>query len=212
MANYESPLMTHRVPLRGIWEGDPQTHTGVILIKAGTKLTDGDTLKFMRIGPFVSVIRLQISTDGDLDDAGTGLQVSAGYFQALDSAGDPLETLDTRPDTFGETLTSPASNSAAFVANAANTLRTLVQGTGGVLVYDADELATFDADGYAGVVDLGLEVHGTATGAAAADTRIRFTVDLLEKEGPLGEFYGSIADAGDSYRYDANGSNGGLVS
>lgn len=212
MANYEADLMTYKVPFRGAFAGQEFQVTGVVKIPVGTKLTDGDTIKFARLGQGVSVVGVRISTDGDLDDGTAALAGSLGFFRAYAPDGTTVLTVD---DKTGTTYTSPADSTAYLVADAANALRDVLRAPG-VATFVAgqsgldNELANFDADGLAGPADVGIEITATADGDAGATTYIRCTLTCIQKEATPGEFSGKLAEAYKN-RYTGS-SSGGLVS
>lgn len=207
MAIYESDLMTYPVPFRGTFAGQEFQVTGVVKIPAGKKLLDGDFIKFARLGQGVSVVGIRLSTDADLDDGGSpALAGQLGYFQALNSAGTAL-TVD---DKTGTTYPSPANSTAYFATAGASVLQ-----APGVIVYAPTAaagvaFANFDADGFAGPVDIGMEITTSADGDSAATTYIRCTLTCIQKEATPGEFTGSLARSY-SNRYTGS-SSGGLVS
>ncbi len=211
MANYASDLMTYKVPFRGAEAGQEFQVTGVVKIPSGKKLLAGDTIKFARLGQGVSVTAIRISTDADLDnDVSPALAGQLGYFRAYAADGTTTLTVD---DKTGTTYTSPADSTAYFVA--AGSLGVLQ--APGVSHYVAgqsgldNELANFDADGFAGPVDVGIEITTSAAGASAATTYIRCTLTCIQKETTPGEFSGALASAY-ANRYTSAGSSQGLVS
>lgn len=211
MAIFLSDLMTYKPIQRGTQAGVPFEVTGTVVIPAGTVLTDGDEIKFARIGQNVSVLGYVLSTDGDLNAADTTLSAQFGYFQALDNAGSALVVNDGT----GTTYTSPTSDTDAFIATADSDLDGILDAAG--VIVGAPTAAAgkaynvaFDKDGYAGPVDIGMEITATSTAAAAADVNIRCTLKCLRKEAPQGEWSGALATAYTN-RY-TNGSSGGLIS
>lgn len=212
MTIFKSDLLSYGAIHRGGQAGVPFEVTGVVKIPSGTTLTDGDEIKFMRIGEKVSVLGYVLSTDGDLNAADTTLSAQFGYFQALDSDGNALVV----DDGTGTTYTSPTSDTDAFIATADSDLDGILDAAG--VVVGAPTAAAgkafavaLDKDGYAGPVDIGLEVTATSTAASAADVYIRCTVKLLRKEATAGEWSGSLASAY-SNRYNSSGSSQGLKS
>lgn len=217
MATYSSDLMSYKVPFRGNVDGQETQVTGTIVVKEGTKLTDGDFLKFLRIGQHQALRSFTLSVDGELDDGTVALAGTVGYFQALGPDGNALVV----DDKTGTTYTSPASNTDALVAADNTELIRVLQAQGPATAtfragddtadntYEADG-ATLGSKGLEGPVDLGIEITATANGDAAADVTIRFTATLIRRNATQGEFSGELASAY-SNRYTGN-SSGGLVS
>ena len=218
MATYNSDLMTHKVPFRGLWAGQEHQVTGTIKIPSGKKLVATDVLKFMRIGQYCSLRRLQLAVSGELDDGTVALDGSIGWLQAFAPDGTTALAVN---DGRGTIYTSPVSDPDGIIAAGNAPLITLLQGQGPVVVVFSEDAAHGNAfaaaasglaaTGLAGVVDLGITITTSANGDAAEDVYIRFTADLLQKEAPQGEWVGTLADD-EGYRYDVNGSSGGLVS
>lgn len=218
MATYSADLMTHKVPFRGALDGSEFQVTGTVVIKEGVALTDGDFIKFMRIGEHVALRSFTLSVDGELDDGTVALAGTVGYFQALDSAGDAV-VVDRKT---GTTYTSPASDTDALVAADNTELVRVLQAQGPATAtfragddtadntYEAAG-ATLGSKGLEGPVDLGIEITTTANGDAAADVTIRFTATLISRNAPQGEWSGDLATAYTN-RYNSSGSSGGLVS
>lgn len=215
MAILLSDLMTGDVPLvhRPARQGQPLDVTGVIKIPAGTVLTDGDFLKFFRIGQNVRVLELELTSDGDLDDGTSALRGQLGYFQALNVAGTAL-VVDNKT---GTTYTSPADSTAHFVDAAdAKLVAVLSAGPGSAFWHAGDTTAgnnfdNIDVDGYAGPVDIGIEITTTANSAPAADQYLRLRARIVGKEATPGEFVGALATAYRN-RYTVAGSSQGLKS
>lgn len=207
MATYNSDLMTHKVPFRGDYAGAEFQVTGTIKIKSGVKLLDGDLLKFARLGHGVSVVGIRLSSDGDLDDGTSALAGQLGYFRANDAAGNAI----VHDNKTGTTYTSPADSTAYFATAGASVLQ-----AAGVIVYAPTAaagvaMANYDADGYAGVADVGIEITTSADGDAAADVNLRCTLTCIQKEATQGEWSGDLATAYTN-RYTTAGSSSGLVS
>ncbi len=215
MAILKSDLLTGKAPYihRGAVQGNPFDVTAVIKVAAGRLLTDGDFLKFMRIGENVRVLELELSSDGDLDDGTSALRGQLGYFQALNPAGTAL-VVDNKT---GTTYTSPASATDHFVDAAdAKLVAVLSAGPGSAQWHTGDTTAgnnfdNIDVDGYAGPVDIGIEITTTANSAPAAAVNLRLRAKCVYKEAAQGEFSGDLADAYED-RYDGGSSSQGLVS
>lgn len=207
MAILNSHLMINPVPFRGVYDGQEFELTGAIKIPVGKVLTDGDILKFVRLGENVRVDELILSCDGDLDPSGTALAGGIGYLQVLDSAGNAL-VVDNKA---GTSYTSPSSAPFAYVATGSQPagltsvgVSRWVDGQSGL----DNEFAT-NVGFTTGVVDIAIEITATGTAVATTPKVIRLTVKGHYKESPnLGEF------PADPYRYlyNTDGSNGGLVS
>lgn len=215
MSIFKSDVLTGDTPTvyRGGTQGQEFEVTGVINIKAGTLLTDGDFLKFFRIGENVRVLELEISSDGDLDDGTSALRGQLGYFQALNPAGTAL-IVDNKT---GTTYTSPADSTAHFVDAAdAKLVAVLSAGPGSARWTTGDTTAgnnfdNIDVDGYAGPVDIGIEITTTANSAPAGAVNLRLRGKFAYKEATQGEFSGDLATAYRN-RYTAAGSSQGLKS
>jgi hypothetical protein len=216
MATFNSNLMLNKVPARALYAGQEFTTTGIINIKAGTKLLAGDVLKFARLGQYVSLRKLEVAVSGELDDGTVALDGTIGWLQCLDAAGNPLalEASD------GVTYTSPVSDPNGIIDAANSPFETgILQAQGpAVRVFTEDAAsgnafeaaaAALAATGLAGPVDIGFTITDSANGDAATDVAIRVTLTLLQREGPAGEF---TVDDSYTYLYDVDGSNGGLVS
>lgn len=215
MATFYSDLMTGDVPqiFRGEYQGLPFDLTAVVKIPAGTILADNDVIKFARIGQNVRVLELELSSDGDLDDGTSTLRGQLGYFQSLNPAGTAL-IVDNKT---GTTYTSPATASDHFV-DAADTklVAVLSAGPASAFWHTGDSTAgnnfdNVDVDGYAGPVDIGIEITTSANSAPAADQYLRLRARCIQKEAPQGEFSGALATAYRN-RYTTAGSSQGLKS
>lgn len=215
MATFKSDLLTGKVPhvYRGARQGQSFEVTGVVKIPAGTLLTDGDLIKFFRIGENVRVIELELTSDGDLDDGSSTLRGQLGYFQALNTAGTAL-IVDNKT---GTTYTSPADATDHFVDAAdAKLVAVLSAGPDSARWIDGDTTAgnnfdNSDMDGYAGPVDIGIEITTTANSAPAAAQYLRLRARCVSKEATQGEFVGDLATAYEN-RYTVAGSSQGLKS
>jgi hypothetical protein len=215
MATFKSDLMTGQVPMifRGGAQGQPIDVTAVVKIPAGTLLTDGDFIKFLRVGQNVRVLELELSSDGDLDDGTSALRGQLGYFQALNTAGTALIV----DDKTGTTYTSPADATDHFVDAAdAKLVAVLSAGPASAFWHTGNTTAgnnfdNVDVDGYAGPVDIGIEITTTANSAPAAAQYLRLRARLLQKEATQGEFSGDLATAYTN-RYNSSGSSQGLKS
>ena len=213
---FYSDLLTGDVPLvhRANKQGVPLVVTAVVKIPSGTDLASGDLIKFMRLGEKTSIQDVRLSIDGDLDthaDTPT-LTGSLGLTQALNPAGTAL-TVDNKT---GTTYASPATSAAYLVADAANALRDILRAPG-VAHFVAgqsgldNELANYDADGYAGPADVTLTTTANSGGATSADVYLRLTATIVYKEATQGEFTGALATAYRN-RYTVAGSSQGLKS
>lgn len=184
MATFYSNLFNTATPFRGGTEDREFEVTGNIIIKAGTKLTSGDVLKFVRLGHGVRVHEVVISTNGDLDDGTAALAGSLGFIQALNKQGQPIVV----DDKTGTIYTSPATNTTALVAADNATFNGVLRAPGQGVITAATNQTT-------GTLDVGLTVTTTANGDAAADTTIRVTLRCLQRPTTPGEWSGPDADA-----------------
>lgn len=215
MATLKSNLMTGKAPYvhRVSKQGEALDVEGVIKIPAGLVLTSGDFLKFFRIGENVRVLQLELSSDGDLDDGTSSLRGKLGYFQALNPAGTAL-VVDNKT---GTSYTSPASATDHFVDAAdAKLVSVLSAGPASAMWRSGDTTAgnnfdNIDVDGYAGPVDIGIEITATANSAPNADQYLRLRARLAYKEAAPGAFSGDLATAYEN-RYTVAGSSSGLQS
>lgn len=185
MATFVSNLYPFATPFRGATEDREFEVTGSILIKAGTKLTNGDILKFARLGNGVRVFQVLVSADGDLDDGTATLAGSLGFGQVLDKAGQPVVV----DDKTGVKYTSPSTNSTALLAANVAAFNAVLQAPGQAILDAAANQTT-------GPVDVSLFVTTSAHGDAAADTTLRITLRCLQRATAPGEFSGSGAEWG----------------
>lgn len=115
MATYTSALISKRTKHRGIYSGKEYTIEGRISLPEGTVLTTADVLRFAPLGENQVVTKTWAYIIGSLPTA----QVSIGYAQRLDAAGNPAVTERNGP--FGDADTkfvSPTSDLDAFAAAA----------------------------------------------------------------------------------------------
>ncbi len=207
---YKSDVMTGKLPkvFRGLKQGQAFEVTGVIKFPVGTVLGVADVLKFMRVGENVSVQRILLSLDADLDPTGTALAGEIGYTQALNTSDTAL-VVDAKT---GTTYTSPTSDPNYFVTDGQPvglTSAGVSQWVSGQTGLDND-FANYDADGFAGPVDLAITITAVGT-ASAAVAHMRFSATCVYKEAAQGEFSGDLATAYED-RYDGGSSSNGLIS
>lgn len=152
---YKSNLVKKLHRHRGIYSGQPYEVAGRIFLPAGTVLAIGDDLLSVPVGENQRVKEVTVLVVGDISTAAG----EVGYFQMLDSAGDPVVVQRRGPDSHApaeDTYTSPATDSNAFAAAAA------------LAGYARTEVAT--GDKLAGPVNVGVRITTGAT--VAADTEV----------------------------------------
>ena len=113
MAIYTSNLMKKEHRHRGIYSGKEYSVEGIIKIPSGTVLTTADVLKFAPIGENQVVTQVWAYC---LGNAGA-TQVSIGYAQQLDEAGQPVVIYRNGPNRFAPSdseFTSPVSDLDAY--------------------------------------------------------------------------------------------------
>src|SRR5688572_4762171 len=113
MATYNSNLVAKKTRHRGIYSGKPYEVAGRIFLASGTVLAVGDILLGVPVGENQRIKEVTLMVIGD-----TGLAAgSTGYFQILDSAGDPVVVRRMGPFSEDELVfTSPATDDDAYRA------------------------------------------------------------------------------------------------
>ena len=154
MAEYRSNLIAKRMRHRGIYEGMPYEVAGRIAIPEGTVLAADDILLAVPVGENQRVKEVTVLGVGDLGAAAG----TVGYWQILDSAGNPV-VVDRRGP-LGEEDTryeSPDTDEDAFATAAALNGYRRVQVTGNL-------------GKLSGPVYVGVEI--TTGGTAAEDSEV----------------------------------------
>lgn len=154
MAEYRSNLIAKRMRHRGIYEGMPYEVAGRIAIPEGTVLAADDILLAVPVGENQRVKEVTVLGVGDLGAAAG----TVGYWQILDSAGNPV-VVDRRGP-LGEEDTryeSPDTDEDAFAPAAALNGYRRVQVTGNI-------------GKLSGPVYVGVEI--TTGGTAAEDSEV----------------------------------------
>lgn len=154
MAEYRSNLIAKRMRHRGIYEGMPYEVAGRIAIPEGTVLAADDILLAVPVGENQRVKEVTVLGVGDLGAAAG----TVGYWQILDSAGNPV-VVDRRGP-LGEEDTryeSPVTDEDAFAPAAALNGYRRVQVTGNI-------------GKLSGPVYVGVEI--TTGGTAAEDSEV----------------------------------------
>lgn len=154
MAEFRSNLVAKRMRHRGIYEGKPYEVAGRIAIPEGTALAADDVLLAVPVGENQRVKEVTVLGVGDLGAAAG----TVGYWQILDSAGNPVvvERLGPRGDEEVR-FESPETVEDAFAPAAA------LNGYRRVQVTD-------NIDKLAGPVYVGVEI--TTGGTAAEDSEV----------------------------------------
>lgn len=153
--DYKSNLVKKLHRHRGIYSGKPYEVAGRIFLAAGTVLTTADVLLGVPVGENQRVKEVYYTVIGDTST----IAGSMGYFQMLDSEGNPVKVQRRGPNAFApaeDTFTSPATSAAAYLA------------AGQLDGYLRTQVAT--ADKLAGPVNVGIAI--TTGGTIAADTEI----------------------------------------
>ena len=154
MATHNSNLIRKRTKHRGIYTGQEYTIEGVIKLPAGTVLSANDVLRFAPLGENQVVTKTWAYIVGLLPTA----QVSLGYAQRLDSAGQPEVTQRYGPLATGGKFTSPTSDLDAFAAAAVlSTARQVVDTAVEKLAGPVDLAAEVTTGGTVGAG--GVEIH-----------------------------------------------------
>lgn len=174
MATYQSRLMAQGTKHRGIYSGQEYTIEGVIKIPSGTVMTTSDILKFAPIGENQVVTKVWAYAIG----ATGALQVSIGYGQRLDAAGDPEVVYRYGPLAGNEgKYTSPTSDPDAFAAAA--------------VVSTARQVVDTAVEKLAGPVDLIAAVTTGATLSEDVEIHVGATLigELSDRE-PVDPYFG----------------------
>lgn len=157
MTIYKSNLASKKTRHRGIYEGQDYDVAGRLFLAAGTVLTTADDFLMVPIGENQAVHKISLLVLGDTSTVAGEI----GYFQILDSNGDPVVVERNGPS--GEAaskFTSPATSSAAYRA-------------AGQLDGYTETIIAAPAK-LAGPVNAGIAI--TTGGTIAADTEIFLTV------------------------------------
>lgn len=175
MATFNSNLIRKRTKHRGIYTGQEYTVEGVIRLPAGHVLTDSDVLRFAPLGENQVVTKVWAYIVGSLPTA----QVSVGYAQRLDAAGQPEVTERYGPLASTGKFTSPASDLTAFAAAAVlSTARQPVDTATAKLAGPVDLAAAVTTGGTVGAG--GVEIH---VGATLIGELSDFEVEALYPDG-----------------------------
>lgn len=113
MATISSNLVAKGTRHRGIYEGQDYDVAGRIFLASGTALTTADDLLFVPVGENQVIQKVSLMVLGDTST----IAGSIGYFQMLDSAGNPVIVERNGPN--GEAaskFTSPATDDDAYLA------------------------------------------------------------------------------------------------
>lgn len=156
MTAIKSNLVAKRTRHRGIYEGQDYDVAGRVFLPAGTVLTTADDLLMIPVGENQAIHKISLLVLGDTST----IAGEIGYFQILDSNGDPV--IVERNGPFGEAdskFTSPATSSAAYRA-------------AGQLDGYTETIISAPAK-LAGPVNVGIAI--TTGGTVAADTEIFLT-------------------------------------
>lgn len=175
MANFLSNLLSKRTKHRGIYSGQEYTIEGVVKIKSGTVLTTADIFKFAPLGENQVVKEVWAYTLG----AAGATQVSIGYAQRLDAAGQPEVVERNGPrGSSASKFTSPASDTTAFAGAAVLTTARRVVDTSVVKLTGPVDLAAFVTTGATLAADI--EIH---VGAVIVGELSNKTVNALYPDG-----------------------------
>lgn len=113
MTDYKSNLVSKKNRHRGLYEGQDYDVAGRVFLPSGTVLDAADNLLMVPVGENQVIHKVTLLVLGDTSTAAG----SIGYFQILDSNGDPVVVERNGPN--GEAaskFTSPTSDPDAFVA------------------------------------------------------------------------------------------------
>lgn len=112
---YESNLVAKKGRHRGLYSGKPNEVSGRIFLPAGTVLAANDLLLGVPVGENQIVKEVTVLVVGDTSTAAG----STGYFQILDSDGNPVSVKRNGPFSESDQIfTSPATSDAAYAAAA----------------------------------------------------------------------------------------------
>lgn len=160
MTDYQSNLVRKKTRQRAHLVGIPQQVAGRVFLPSGTVLSTSDNLLMIPVGEQQAIKRVTLEVRGDTST----IAGSIGYFQILDSEGNPVRVDRHGPNALvaSSQYTSPASSTAAYRA------------AGQLDGYTETILATTTK--LAGPVNVGIDI--TTGGTIAADTEIILGVEF----------------------------------
>jgi len=185
MAIFYSDLIMKRTVVRNTGMNDAvESATAAIRIPAGTTITAGDTLRFMRCDWGVVPTRATLTVSGALDSntptlAGTlgTIQIAPGKLYAGTNASGVAQTYDVATAT---TNVSPATSAASLVA--ASVINGTLQAGGIITVAETpsatEKFASGLGNGFTGPVEVALTCTVTSDGATAAERYVTLTLEF----------------------------------